>query len=424
MPTGHPSENPSRRGDSAAPAGSPGEAVVVRRLIASMIELVSREGYSGLSVERLITHAQVSRASFYQYYGSIQDCFSDAWDRAAAEVDERISRQLAGAGAGAVAAALAGVAAADPSLARMVLAETLSAGCEGRRRRRELIARLAARVSDERIELPVGVLLGAVMRYLTICLEGAEPLQGASDAIEQWANRMTRAPTDPQWAARLAPPRLAIAPANGAPHRMAVGPGPTRERIMRATAASVREHGYRATSVAVIATIAGVSRRTFYNEFDDKSDAFIQTYEHAFQIAVAASTVAYFQGSVWPERVWLGLDALTRLFASEPVLGHLGLVEIYAVGRPYFERIHETQLAFTIFLEDGYRQRPGNAELGRGCAMLSGAAIFELAFLAAGENPGLQQRAIHPLATFTALAPFIGLQEAGSFVFDRMARRG
>jgi AcrR family transcriptional regulator len=60
------------------------------------------------------------------------------------------------------------------------------------------------------------------------------------------------------------------------PHKLPrqVVRGSQRRQIVQATARLVSEHGYAATRVADIATLAGVSRMTFYEQFANKEQLF------------------------------------------------------------------------------------------------------------------------------------------------------
>lgn len=65
------------------------------------------------------------------------------------------------------------------------------------------------------------------------------------------------------------------------PHRLPreVVEGTQRRRIVEATARLVAEHGYASTRVADIATLARVSRSTFYEQFKDKEQLFLACYQ-------------------------------------------------------------------------------------------------------------------------------------------------
>jgi AcrR family transcriptional regulator len=48
------------------------------RLLEAVIELAARDGYARLTVEKILVVAGVSRATFYQYFRSADDCLSPA----------------------------------------------------------------------------------------------------------------------------------------------------------------------------------------------------------------------------------------------------------------------------------------------------------------------------------------------------------
>jgi AcrR family transcriptional regulator len=197
--------------------------------------------------------------------------------------------------------------------------------------------------------------------------------------------------------------------------------GSPRQRILHATAASVRQKGYRAVTVTDIVSAARISRRSFYNEFPSKADAFIATYERGFEQAIAACAPAFFAERAWPERVWHAAQAFNRFLLREPLIAYLGFVHCYAVGPRFTRRVHDTQLAFTMFLEDGYRQRRESQSLSRACSSLTASAIFEAGFQRLRCGSSLQITQLQPLAVYIALVPLIGRDEAGTFLMAKLS---
>lgn len=108
--------------------------------------------------------------------------------------------------------------------------------------------------------------------------------------------------------------------------------------------------------------------------------------------------------------------AFTAFLARKPALAYLGFVECYANGRDFATRVDDTQLAFTLFLEEGHRNRPAVEPRSRASLQLTAAMIAETAFQAVRSSPTMQLRPAQPLAVYIALAPFIGADEAGRFV--------
>jgi AcrR family transcriptional regulator len=107
-----------------------------------------------------------------------------------------------------------------------------------------------------------------------------------------------------------------------------------RERILLAFAESVAGHGYASSSVERVAARAGVSRRTFYEQFRGKEDAYLQLYEELTGALVARVAAAGGEGEGegegdWPRRC---LDALLAGVAAEPLFARLCIVDVLSAG--------------------------------------------------------------------------------------------
>jgi AcrR family transcriptional regulator len=396
-------------------------------LLDAVTDLAASDGYAHLTVERLRETAGVSRASFYQYFLNVDDCFWSAYRQHAQQL---VSAVATAAGSArfpslAVLDALVDMARAAPAIARLLMRECLAAGPAGLSERDALITAIerTVRPSSSAIDLPLPLLIGATFRFLSIRLDEGTCLDELRAEVHEWASAFAKPPTRPSFSGHLfqplpAPTRWPFAARPGTRGR-----GTQRERIIAATAGIVREVGARGITVADIVAVAGVSRRSFYNEFRNRSDALIATYEHAFQETLAACTPAFFAPRAWPERVWHGSEAFSRFLMREPLLAYIGFVECYAIGPGFAPRVHDTQLAFTLFLEEGYRQRPEAASLSRACSTFIAAGIFEAGFQAIRRGPQFLRR-MQPLGVYMALAPFIGSEAAEAFVTDKLAGAG
>jgi AcrR family transcriptional regulator len=418
VPTKHGSANP------------PPSRSAQDRLLDGVTRLAAHDGYARLTVERILAASGVSRATFYQYFSNVDDCFRTAYRHHA---DQLVSDVIAAAEGSeqwerTVFDVLLATVTSRSDIAGLLMREGLAAGPAGVLERDVLIARIEQAMTGFgarkcTIDLPPAILIGGMFRFLSMRLTDRGGRDELGGEIRQWVGAFARRPTQYGWSARFAaglPSRVTTAP----PQPTSPPRGSVRERILRATAATIREKGYRDITVADIVTAAGVSRRAFYNLFQSKPDAFTAVYEHAFQQALAACTPAFFTPRAWPERVWHGAHAFTGFFSSEPLFAHIGFVECYATGPGFATRVHDTQLAFTLFLEDGYRQRPEARSLSRACSALSATAIFELAFQVSRRSPSMYLRAVQPLAVYIALAPFIGADEAGEFLMAKLSAPG
>src|SRR4051812_25519771 len=92
-----------------------------------------------------------------------------------------------------------------------------------------------------------------------------------------------------------------------------------RERILDAVMQAVAESGYVAMRIEDVIAIAGVSRRTFYDHFANKEEAFLSAYDLIFEQLPGAVATAYSTSDTWPSGIRRGLASFLNLLAGEPV---------------------------------------------------------------------------------------------------------
>lgn len=117
-----------------------------------------------------------------------------------------------------------------------------------------------------------------------------------------------------------------------------------RARILSAGARVAGELGYGGMSVARVASRAGVSRRTFYELFEDREDCFLALFDDA--LARATRVVSEWCSDLtgvsgregWRERVRAGLAGLLGFVEEEPELGSLLIVGALGGGPRVLER--------------------------------------------------------------------------------------
>ena len=91
-------------------------------------------------------------------------------------------------------------------------------------------------------------------------------------------------------------------------------------------------------SVAHVVARAGVSRRTFYELFEDREDCFLAAFDHALAQAASIVLPAYESQSAWREQVRAGLTALLGFLEDEPGLGKLLVVDALGAGPRVLQR--------------------------------------------------------------------------------------
>lgn len=419
------------------------------RLLDGVVEAAARHGYGGASVARVIEAAGVSRATFYEHFSNREECFLAAYRR----IVKRIVHAVEGAGRlpaaerlrFALSALLAG-AERDPAAAQVLAIEGLAAGSAVWTERERMLVAIDGAVqrylrdlpeAAARPQIPNRALIGGVEGVVATRLYRGESARFGAllfdllDWVDSYALPSGQAPLESaRWVELGAALRRHQAPQPGDARpahlprgRAAAAPGVVarehRERILAAIAALSREKGYARTTVADVVAAARVSRESFYRQFRGKENAFHATQISALQATISRAAEAFFGADAWPDRVWRGLEALLVYAGENPDLAYLDVVDSCAVGAGAIHRSFENRMAFNLFLEEGYRQRPEARRLPRLCSDAIGAAIFELlrGEILAGRGEGVV--GILPQAVYLSLAPFVGPGRALEFVRQR-----
>jgi AcrR family transcriptional regulator len=125
-----------------------------------------------------------------------------------------------------------------------------------------------------------------------------------------------------------------------------------RERMLAAMIGVVTDIGYRALTVQDVLTRAGVSRPTFYEQFDDKEDCFLAAFDGAAErmrgrVRGAVATT----DSGWRERLRAALTDLVRFVAEEPQAARTVIVEARASSPAGLRRRDELLDSFACCID-------------------------------------------------------------------------
>ncbi|HVS99166.1 MAG TPA: TetR/AcrR family transcriptional regulator [Solirubrobacterales bacterium] len=183
-----------------------------------------------------------------------------------------------------------------------------------------------------------------------------------------------------------------------------------RRRIAAGMIAVVAERGYHETTVSQVVATAGVSRRTFYNYYADKQEAFFDVYRQVSDFLLAVMNRAG-EGVVgWGAQVRARLAALLDALAANPDLVEFCLAvppaaggEIAPVQREFLTRLVE-------ILGEGRPKRARSATAASEYAIAGGLAAVILT--ASGEAGGAGISALLPDVTELVLTPYLGREEA------------
>lgn len=130
-----------------------------------------------------------------------------------------------------------------------------------------------------------------------------------------------------------------------------------RGRLIDAMAQVVAEKGYAATTVADVVERAGVSRRTFYEQFTDKEACFLAAYDVGLEVVIGRIKQAVEvspsrltppasggrppapgPSAGWRDQARSGVEAFLDLLASEPAFARALQLEILTAGPAALER--------------------------------------------------------------------------------------
>ncbi|MFC7485796.1 TetR/AcrR family transcriptional regulator [Knoellia sp. CPCC 206453] len=108
---------------------------------------------------------------------------------------------------------------------------------------------------------------------------------------------------------------------------------PTANRILDALGEAIVEQGLASTTVADIARIAGTSKRTFYEHFATKDEAFLALYAaRSSDLLAAISAVVTDPSAPIDEQIRAGVQAYLTHLAATPALARAHMLESHALG--------------------------------------------------------------------------------------------
>jgi len=107
-----------------------------------------------------------------------------------------------------------------------------------------------------------------------------------------------------------------------------------RGRVLEAMVKAVAEKGYPATVIADVVAKAGVSRRTFYEQFRDKEECFLAAFETGlrFLFARVQEESAGLEPGDWQGRLRVLLETYLATLASEPEFAKVVHVDALTAG--------------------------------------------------------------------------------------------
>jgi AcrR family transcriptional regulator len=152
-----------------------------------------------------------------------------------------------------------------------------------------------------------------------------------------------------------------------------------RARMLSAMVEVTAERGAGNVSVADVVARSGVSRRTFYEIFEDREDCFLAAFDDAIEKLARVVIPAYEHEAGWREKIRAGLIALLEFLDSERDMGRLVVVETLAAGPRGLERRGQVLGEIVDVVDEGrVEARKGEAPLRLSAEGVVGAVLSVL----------------------------------------------
>jgi TetR/AcrR family transcriptional regulator len=198
--------------------------------------------------------------------------------------------------------------------------------------------------------------------------------------------------------------------------------GHQRQRLLSGVAEALTEHGYADLSVAHVLEQAGVSRTTFYDNFDNKRECVLVAHEEAFDRLAAQLFRACAGESGWPSKVAAAIAAAIDFALGAPAVARLLVLDALAAEPFLASRVLVSNDFLVGLLRNGREQCSRAAalpELTERALIGATTSIIGAHLMAdqADRLPGLEPQIVQLI-----LMPYVGLEEAARVAGARSSR--
>ncbi|MES2072592.1 MAG: TetR/AcrR family transcriptional regulator [Pseudomonadota bacterium] len=145
-------------------------------------------------------------------------------------------------------------------------------------------------------------------------------------------------------------------------------------RLLDGMANAVAANGYAETTIADVVRLAGVSRRTFYEQFATKAECFFALYEAASRNALKVLRHGIDPAHDWHTQLEQALTAYFGCLAQNPVLMRTLFIEILGLGPQGLavrRRINQELADFMLQVVNAGSAESADGDGGKPAALLS-----------------------------------------------------
>jgi AcrR family transcriptional regulator len=172
-----------------------------------------------------------------------------------------------------------------------------------------------------------------------------------------------------------------------------------RQRLIEAATDVFARRGYSSASVEVIVRRAHMSRRTFYEHFDDLSDALLAVYDYASTMLFNEVDARVQRANGPIDKVRAGVGAYLEQYAENADLARVLAREIRAAGPKHALRHQKTLARFADLISVGVAEAFARGLAGRPpdeltvYALVAGIEAAGMRYLERGEETRLHEAA-------------------------------
>jgi AcrR family transcriptional regulator len=185
-----------------------------------------------------------------------------------------------------------------------------------------------------------------------------------------------------------------------------------RLRLLHAAIAVAGADGYAAMTVTTVIARAGVSRKTFYEQFADREDCFLAAYALVTERALEGMRGAFAREEAWPERLRAALGWALGAMADHPHEARVAFAEVLAAGPRALAQRDRALEEVRSLLTPGFDAAPAGAAVPASMPQAIAGALFELIGWQVRAGRGARLPGLLPELLFCALAPFVGPEQA------------
>jgi len=195
-----------------------------------------------------------------------------------------------------------------------------------------------------------------------------------------------------------------------------------RARMLGAMVDLTRERGAERVTVAHVVGRAGVSRRTFYELFEDREACLLAALDEALHRVEEAVLPAYRRERGWSARIGAGLTAMLECFDADPATAALCVVDSLAAGPEALERRARMVDALVGAVDRGRREPNAPAGLNRVTAEGVVGAVLGVLYTRLRESHPKPLMSLRGQLMSMIVLPYLGPDAAAAELARRVPR--